>query len=498
MLDFMFCLMYTQSMASIQKVKAGRHTYYRIVESRRVNGKPRPIPLLHLGTADQLLNRLLTQAQPQFTLRSYQHGAVAALKAMADRLGLVALIDPHCPTSRRPLSIGTTLVLAALNRALWPCSKRAWASWAQRTSVPRLFDIDPATLTSQYFWAQMDAVSGLALEAIEADLTRKVVHDFQLRLDTLFYDTSNCFTYLDRGNERCTLAQRGHSKQKRFDLRQFSLALLVTRDGQIPLYADVYEGNTVDATRFPASLTAIRQRVERLVGQLEDLTLVYDKGNNSKANQALVDHLPVHYVASLVPTQHPELRAIPTAAYTPLETGPLAKVPVYRGRRTLWGAERTVVLFLSSQLRQGQIRGLHQQLTKRLEALQQWQQRLAKPRSGPRTPASAQKQIAALLTGPYLPHVLKITYDGQRTGAQRLAWGIDHTALAQLETEVFGKRLLITDQHDWATEEIILAYRGQSRAEAIFRQLKDVDHLAVRPQYHWTDQKIRVHTFICL
>jgi hypothetical protein len=79
-----------------------------------------------------------------------------------------------------------------------------------------------------------------------------------------------------------------------------------------------------------------------------------------------------------------------------------------------------------------------------------------------------------------------------------LAWGIDHTALAQLETEVFGKRLLITDQHDWATEKIILAYRGQSRAEAVFRQLKDVDHLAVRPQYHWTDQKIRVHTFIYL
>jgi hypothetical protein len=51
--------------------------------------------------------------------------------------------------------------------------------------------------------------------------------------------------------------------------------------GQIPLYADVYVGNIVDAPRFPASLTAMRQRVERLVGQLEDLTLVYDQGNNS-------------------------------------------------------------------------------------------------------------------------------------------------------------------------------------------------------------------------
>ena len=40
-------------MASLQKVKVGRQSYYRIVESRRVNGKPRPVPILHLGTADQ-------------------------------------------------------------------------------------------------------------------------------------------------------------------------------------------------------------------------------------------------------------------------------------------------------------------------------------------------------------------------------------------------------------------------------------------------------------
>lgn len=181
-------------MASIQKVKAGRHTYYRIVESRRVNGKPRPVPLLHLGTADQLLNRLLTNAQPRFTIRSYQHGDVAALKAMADRLNLVALMDRHLPPSRRSLSIGTTLVLAAINRAAWPCSKRAWAAWAQSTSLHRLYDIRPEALTSQYFWAQMDAVSSLALEAIEADLTQKIIHDFHLTLDTLFYDTSNFFT----------------------------------------------------------------------------------------------------------------------------------------------------------------------------------------------------------------------------------------------------------------------------------------------------------------
>jgi transposase len=56
----------------------------------------------------------------------------------------------------------------------------------------------------------------------------------------------------------------------------------------------------------------------------------------------------------------------------------------------------------------------------------------------------------------------------------------------------------MTDQHEWSTEEIIRTYRGQSSAEAVFRSLKDPLRLAIRPQYHWTDQKIHVHAFICV
>ena len=77
-------------------------------------------------------------------------------------------------------------------------------------------------------------------------------------------------------------------------------------------------------------------------------------------------------------------------------------------------------------------------------------------------------------------------------------FGIDEHARSHLEQEVFGKRILITNREEWSDEEIMLAYRGQSEVEDVFRQTKDDDHLAVRPQYHWTDQKIHIHTFICL
>lgn len=486
-------------MASLQRVRVEGRSYWRIVESRRVNGKPRAVPILHLGTADALLNRLLQAPEGHLTVQSFHHGDVAALKAVADRLQVVSLIDRHVPNKVRSLSVGTTLLLAAINRVVRPRSKRGWTAWARGTSLPLLFPgLKGETLSSQYFWDQMDCVEMVALRAVEDDLTRTVVTELGIELDTLFYDTTNFFTYIASTNDRSTLAQRGHSKQKRHDLRLFNLALLVCRAGQIPLCSCLYEGNRVDVTAYPESLTHIRERLEALSLSLKDITLVYDKGNHSKSNQALVDEAPFGYVASLVPAHHPELLAIPVSHYRPLTGSRLGLIPGLRLTREIWGKQRTVLLFISEQLRAGQRRGLQQHLAKRLRELAEWQAQLAKPRSGPRTRASAQKRIEQLLAGQYLKQVLRVDYDPERQGAQRLQYRIDEAALRHLETEVFGKRLLITDRHEWSDEEIVLAYRGQSYVEGTFRQLKDTEHLAVRPQYHWTDQKVHVHTFLCL
>ncbi len=326
-------------MASLQRVQVAGHSYWRIVESRRINGKPRPVPILYLGTADALLDRLLQAPEGQLRIRSYQHGDAAALKAVADRLGVVDLIDREVGRSRsRKASVGTTLLLGALNRAIRPQSKRGWADWAAGTSLHRLFPgLKTETVTSQFFWDQMNRVSLDALRRIEEELTQRIVTQLDLKLDTLFYDTTNFFTYIATTNRKPKLPQRGRSKQKRFDLRLFSLALLVARDGQIPLYAHVYAGNEVDSKRFPESLTDIRERLAKLSIELEDVTLVYDKGNKSKANQARVDASQIGYVASLVPTQHADLLGIPVAEYRPVDSGRLQGVPVLRLQKDIWG-----------------------------------------------------------------------------------------------------------------------------------------------------------------
>ena len=484
-------------MASLQPIRTKGRTYWRIVESRRVDGKPRPVPLLYLGTADALLEKLLEGGSSgPLRIQSFEHGSVAALKAAADRLGLAELIDQQVPgQSRVGLSVGQTLVLAALNRACHPCSKRAFRAWAASTSLARFYpEADLETLSSQVFWDQMDTLTEAALARIETELVRATVSALGITLDTLFFDTTNFFTYIDSTNDRPQLPRRGHSKQHRTDLRQVGLGLLVSREGQLPLLSMVYPGNENDVTSFPKALDLLRQRLLALGLPLEQLTIVFDRGNNSHDNFKLVDQGPNGYVAALSPASVADLRDLPTSSYRILTEGPMAGLPVYRTRRVVWGAERTVLLFISEELREAQMRGLNQQLAKRIQDLEAWREQLAKPKSGPK---DAVKALAKVQGGQYLKDFLQVAFDPEKKGAERLTWTLDQRARADIEIH-FGKRVLITDRHDWTDEEILAAYRGQSQAEASFRQLKDDEHLAVRPQFHWTDQKIRVHAFICL
>jgi transposase len=490
-------------MASLVAKTVRGQKYWQIVESRRVHGQPRSFVLAHLGRPDTLLARLQGAAGP-LRCRSVAHGAVAALWARAQALDLARLIDAQVPRDRRRrlpqragLTPGQSLVLAAIARACRPLSKRAFAGWAETTSLGRVAGIQPARLTSQHFWEQMDAVPADRLAAIEEALVQRVVEQERVSADTLFYDTTNFFTFIDSTNTRPTLPRRGHNKQKRHDLRQLGLALVVSRDGQLPLFHLLYDGDRPDVRTFPEVLTSVRGRLERLFGAQAPLTLVYDKGNVSRQTQAQVGATPLHYVSSVVPSQHAALlaEALPRLAPVALPTGEL--VQAYRTRQLLWGQERTLVVLRSERLRAGQVRGLHQQLAKRVRALAALTAGVERPRGGRGTRAGLERRVAEILRGQHMRRLLQVDIV-QEAGRWRLVMAVNADAYRVLTEERFGLRILMSDRDDLSTAELIVAYRGQSRAERSFREMKDPDSCSVRPQYHWTDQKLKVHAFCCV
>lgn len=485
-------------MATLQKRKSRGHNYWSIVESRRVNGKPRPIILEYLGTADQLLKRL-TEGIPK-KVRSYSYGAVAVMLNIAEELQIVETINKHIKKKqlRDGFTVGGSLLLAAIGRVSHPTSKRNWYNgWAKQTSLSYLIRMPLGKLDSPHFWDQMDMLPTSAIPVIEEELVEVIIKKYNLTLDTLLCDTTNFFTYIDSTNKRCTIAQRGKNKQKRMDLKQFGLLLLVSRQDYIPLYHKVYRGNISDRTIFKEQFKRMLTRFINISGSLEELTLVFDQGNNSKKTLSEVTE-KMCFVGALSPSHHKSLIEEANQAMVEHIVNGRA-IECYRVRTKIWQLDFTVVVYISEKLRQGQIRGLQQNLTKLFNLLTDLKEDISQPtqRGARRKREGLAKKIVALIGAYVSPELIDWRLEPKDKDSFYLDFAINEDHYNFLAEQWFGRRILITNRHQWSTEEIILAYWGQSKVEYAFKNMKNPFHLAMRPQYHWTDQKIEVHAFIC-
>ncbi len=491
-------------MATIQSKNSRGYKYWYIVESRRVNGKPRPIVLAYLGKAADLLKRLQGLTE-KLRLKSYSHGAAAALLNVANALDVPSVINKHIRSPRpyraeKPvrnnLTAGITLLLGAVGRVCMPTSKRGWWNWAKTTTVEYLLRHSLSKIDSQHFWDLMDALPEESIAEIEREFVEKTLKTYNLQSDTLFFDTTNFFTYIDTTNLRCTIARRGKNKQKRYDLRQVGLAMVVTRNDMIPLFHHTYQGNLADARVFSTVIETIKDRMNGLGFDSNKHTIVFDRGNNSRDNMATVERLSLHYVGALTPFHHKQLVEDAVCNFKEYDVDG-SKMQVYRDKRIIWGQERTVVVFISEKLKAGQLRGMYQSLEKAEQQLKLLQQHLGNPKGKMRDKAGLEDTIRSVVKGQFTKDIIDWSLQEVSEGKFQLNFSINQKKLEEIEGEL-GFRILMTDRHDWDTVDIIKAYYGQSKIEHAFRNLKNPYHLALKPQFHWTDQKIRVHFFICV
>lgn len=480
-------------MASLQAFKSHGIQYYRIVESFRKDGKPSIRVLAHLGRVDEILRRHEEQPEVPVKIASVSAGAVTALHRLAREFDVAGRINRAIAPqggvqTRDGLTVGQSLVAAMIARACAPRSKRAFTDWAKTTYLPDLMKFTATDLTSQHFWDQMNALPVDQLAGIEQDLVREVVRVEQMRLKALAYDTTNFHTHIASTNGRAKLPRRGHNKQGRHDLRQMGLALVVDQDTQLPLAHQLYEGARSDMKSFAAFLKPIRQRLRALTGQPEQLTMIFDAGASSQKNLADMEN----YVTAVPPSNHRALLEEAAAALAPVPLSTGAEVRAWRTRRAIAGKEREVVVVFSEQLQEGQLRGLAQSVARSCREMEEMG-------FSPRTSVDAAKRKLKKICGrQYLRALLGHQVDADEQGAVRVRIWSDWPEYQRLATRYFGLRLLITDRAEWNTAQIIEAYRGQSKVEAAFRDLKDPRMLSTRPQFHWTDQKLHVHAFICV
>ena len=486
-------------MAHVIGKKIKGKTYYYLRENARVDGKSKVVSQQYLGSAEDVAAAMGSTGGGGVPKHSRHRGFgdVAAVWSTLTRLRVAETIDDvvGSEATGAAASVGNYIALMVLNRVVAPCSKLAFGDWWRSTAGERICNLRAISVDHRRFWDAMNAIDEDALTKIEQRICRNAIAEYDLDISALALDMTNFATFIDSANERNTLAQRGHAKQKRNDLRIVGLGLVVTRDGAIPIGSHVYAGDRPDVTQFATMIEVLAARY-RQAGGNNDLCVVYDAGQGSKANYKTIETAGIGFVSSVPPSEHRDLLAITGDAYHDTD---IDGVRAHETTADVYGAKRRIVLCHSDGLHEAQTRGFDQTVAKATGRLDELADRLARGKTR-RPKGQVETDISKLLASRWVSRVIRWDLTGEQPADLRLQYHIDETARDELETEIFGKRILVTDRTgpDWTTVDVIRAYRSQSEVEAVFRQMKDPHVVGVSPMFHWTDQKIRVQLFGCV
>jgi transposase len=491
-------------MASLVAKKKGNQLYYYVVESARVDGKPRIVHQTYLGTADRVAALLKERTAPVPVSASVREfGLPGALWVAAQRSGVWDALESMWPKPRSGPSTGHYLLLAAIHRICQPGPKTEVGDWYRQTILEPLWQFPAERFSSQAFWDCFDRIRVSGGESEGDD----ELDEAQLRLlavwkerelvsrRLLAYDTTNFYTWVASTNERTKLAQRGHNKQGRHNLRQVGLSYVLDGENGLSLCHHVYPGNVADVSELPEALERIVKMLDRNQIERQTVTLVFDKGTAALDNTLRLDQAGLGWISALPWNQAPAQLRERAVEELPLCSSDHPGIRATSEKAIVHGKEYLCVLKYSSSFAGEQLHSVTTNLSKVLQSLRRLSVDIGKP--GCRLKETAiRNKIQRWLSSPFLEGLIrwKLDWDGER----RLQFDFDNAAFQKLLAHRLGRTLLLTNRMDWTAEQVVAAYSGQQQIEQVFRGLKDGDWLGWGPMHHWTDTKIRVHAFYCM
>jgi transposase len=490
------------------KKKKGR-PYLYVREIARVDGKPRVVSQIYLGSPERVAQLATGTEKGAVKIKVEEFGALWLAKQMDQDIELAAIIDKVVPRVARESgpTVGEYFLYCVWNRMIEAVSKNRLSKWYERTAVQQIRPVDLDELTSQRYWEKWDRVGEKALQEITQTFFNRIWQLESPHADCLLFDTTNYYTFL-AGNTPSDIARRGKNKDGRHHLRQIGLGLLVARDSKLPIYYCVYPGNVHDSKQFEAIMDEMFGIVCGLHQTKERLTVVIDKGMNSENNYAWIDeHARIHFVTTYSTYFAQELATTPLDRFEPLDIAKNQKLAAegkgadlilaYRTRGEYWGKQRAVVVTYNPATARKQDYTFQSKLETIRQQLLSMRNRVRENAPHWKNPDTIRERYLRLcerlhVASDYYTIQFEHTHDGLSMSFRKDPYRVSR------KQAMFGKNIIITDNTDWTTREIVQASLDRWQVEDRFRLSKNDDLVGTRPVRHWTDSKIRCHLFSCV
>jgi hypothetical protein len=419
---------------------------------------------------------LVPAARAATILRSLPHGHVAAVHAMAVKLGLPALLGPPCPDRDLALAL-------IISRVVAPASKLSTLTWWDDTTLGA--DLGAAAATAGRIYAAMDWL-GARQDAIEAGLAARHLAPAANPARMALFDLSS--SWLE--GRHCPLAARGYSRDGKKGKLQIEYGLLTDPSGR-PVAVRVFPGNTGD----PGAFTAIVEVVRDKFG-LAQMVMVGDRGMITSAriqamNQAgdgtrQPDTGTCEWITAL---RAPAIRKL-MADDGPLQLSlfdeqDLAEItsPDYPGERLI-ACRNPVLAADRARTREDLLAATEKLLAPLLARV-----RAGRLQGAGQIGVEAGKVITRYKTGKHFA----VTITDTTLTIERRQDQIDAEAMLD------GFYVLRTPvpPHELDAAAVVTAYKNLKYVERDFRHIKS-DDLDLRPVFHRLEERVKAHVLICM
>jgi transposase len=407
-----------------------------------------------------------------------------ALNALWNQLGLDQLRRTLRQRSRHQIDLEALLRLMVLNRLCDAETKLGVLRWVQTVSLP---EMDLAAISHQQLLRTMDAVIAhqSVIEEALSDAVRPMVN---AELSVVFYDMT---TIRSEGlsEQDHDLLKFGMSKDGRI-ARQFMLGLVQTAEG-IPLYHEVFEGNTAEVGTLKASLQKVMARfpIQRVIavadrgllslGNLEELQAMTTPGGQ-----------PLEFILAVPGRRYHEFAEL----LEPINQQAAQSKEAEIVREAQWQDLRLVIAHNTYRAHE-QTQARDQQIDALEAQAAQWVGKLDGQDGGVRArgralpDAGVRARFYHAVSEAHLRRIIKVDLK-----SELFTYNIDEQALA-LARAMDGKLLLVTNVSDLSAGDVVARYKSLADIERGFKVLKS--ELEIGPVHHRLPDRIRAHAMIC-
>lgn len=477
----------------LKAVKVKGRVYYSIVESVRINGKPRHRYVKYIGSRDKLVESLLKG--DELAIKAVKipevldYGDVTALYKVCEVLDLRRVINRHV-FKGGGVDVGIQTIFMAINHCVDPMSKNKLEFWYKYTVLEKITGIKAEKLNAENLCTALDYFypdgKDKAVE-IEKEVVEKLKELFGIKLDCLFYDITS--TYFE--GTKCIIARLGYSRDGKPDKLQVNIGLVVTKEERFPVFHLVFEGNETDIKTVGRAISRLKKEFS-----VSDCLLIFDRGMVSEENIGELDGSGYDFVCGLkknkaVKAMLKEVEAAELLSeenfVKDMEEG--SKLYALGMVQELYGKERKVVICYDTKKAASKKHERDEKIKRVEEELSAYRAKLAE--GNYREMEKVVSKVKATVKG--VSTYFKCTYASEG-GRITIDFKRRDDKIADAD-RLDGKHALMSTRITMGTKEIISTYYDKDGIEKAFCCIKQP--IGLRPIRHWLDGRVKAHIFIC-